>query len=77
MDKGAMMSGEDGEARHDATEATRAANDALAASLPFEDRRDFEEAVRGLIGAFRFQRGERVRMIGVGSRCAGQLTPPA
>ncbi len=35
--------------RNDATEATRAANAALAASLPFEDRRDFEEAARGLI----------------------------
>jgi alkyl sulfatase BDS1-like metallo-beta-lactamase superfamily hydrolase len=35
--------------RRDATSATRAANDALASSLPFEDRRDFEEAARGLI----------------------------
>ncbi len=35
--------------RNDATAATRAANAALAASLPFEDRRDFEEAARGLI----------------------------
>jgi alkyl sulfatase BDS1-like metallo-beta-lactamase superfamily hydrolase len=32
------------DARKDATATTRAANDALAASLPFEDRRDFEEA---------------------------------
>lgn len=29
--------------------ATRAANDALVAALPFEDRRDFEEAARGLV----------------------------
>src|SRR5690242_16122593 len=35
--------------RHDASAATRAANDALAATLPFEDRRDFEEAARGLV----------------------------
>ncbi len=35
--------------RNDATDATVAANRALAASLPFEDRRDFEEAARGLI----------------------------
>jgi alkyl sulfatase BDS1-like metallo-beta-lactamase superfamily hydrolase len=35
--------------RKDASAATRAANDALAASLPFEDRRDFDEASRGLI----------------------------
>ena len=35
--------------RRDATAATRAANEALAASLPFEDRRDFEEAGRGLL----------------------------
>ena len=35
--------------RKDASAATRAANDALAASLPFEDRRDFEEASRGLV----------------------------
>ena len=35
--------------RKDASAATRAANDALAATLPFEDRRDFEEAGRGLI----------------------------
>ncbi len=35
--------------RKDASVATRAANDALAKSLPFEDRRDFEEAGRGLI----------------------------
>lgn len=35
--------------RRDATEATRAANAAMAAALPFEDRRDFEEAARGLI----------------------------
>ncbi len=35
--------------RNDATDATRAANAELAASLPLEDRRDFEEAARGLI----------------------------
>ncbi|MDO8188150.1 alkyl sulfatase dimerization domain-containing protein [Conexibacter sp. JD483] len=35
--------------RRDATAATRAANEAMAAGLPFEDRRDFEEAARGLI----------------------------
>ena len=35
--------------RADATEATRAANEALASSLPFEDTRDFDEASRGLI----------------------------
>ena len=35
--------------RNDATAATRAANAALAAVLPFADRRDFEEPARGLI----------------------------
>jgi alkyl sulfatase BDS1-like metallo-beta-lactamase superfamily hydrolase len=35
--------------RRDASAATKAANDEMAASLPFEDRRDFEEAARGLI----------------------------
>ncbi len=43
------MSETTGDPRRDATAATRAANDALAASLPFEDRRDAEEAARGLI----------------------------
>lgn len=33
----------------EATEPTRAANDALLSSLPFADRRDFEEADRGFI----------------------------
>jgi len=35
--------------RADASEATIAANAAMAAGLNFEDRRDFEEAARGLI----------------------------
>ena len=35
--------------RADATTATREANDALAATLAFEDTRDFDEAARGLI----------------------------
>ncbi len=35
--------------RRDATEFTRAINDELLALLPFEDRRDFEDAARGLI----------------------------
>jgi alkyl sulfatase BDS1-like metallo-beta-lactamase superfamily hydrolase len=35
--------------RGDATEATRTANEELAAKLAFEDKRDFEEAERGLI----------------------------
>jgi alkyl sulfatase BDS1-like metallo-beta-lactamase superfamily hydrolase len=43
------MAAGSGDARKEASAATRAANDALAASLPFEDRRDFEEAGRGLI----------------------------
>ena len=43
------MSEQSGDRRNDATEATRAANDALLATLPFEDRRDFEEVSRGLI----------------------------
>ena len=37
------------DARKDATETTRAANDRLLAGLPFEDRTDFEEASRGFI----------------------------
>ncbi|HRV60522.1 MAG TPA: hypothetical protein P5138_07815, partial [Solirubrobacterales bacterium] len=39
----------DDQGRADATEATRAANDSLAASLNFEDTRDFDEAARGLV----------------------------
>jgi alkyl sulfatase BDS1-like metallo-beta-lactamase superfamily hydrolase len=35
--------------RRDASSATQAANSQLAASLPFEDRRDFDDAARGLI----------------------------
>jgi alkyl sulfatase BDS1-like metallo-beta-lactamase superfamily hydrolase len=35
--------------RADATKATRVANEAMAAELDFSDRRDFEEAARGLI----------------------------
>ena len=35
--------------RKDATKATRDANDRLLEELPFEDRRDFEEAERGFI----------------------------
>ena len=35
--------------RKDATEATKAMNDRLLEELPFEDRRDFEEAERGFI----------------------------
>lgn len=37
------------DAARDAEPATRAANAALAAQLPFDDRRDFEAAQRGLI----------------------------
>src|ERR1700722_5252014 len=37
------------DAARDAEPATRAANAALAARLPFEDTRDFEAAQRGLI----------------------------
>ncbi|MCB0828580.1 MAG: MBL fold metallo-hydrolase [Solirubrobacterales bacterium] len=43
------MDDRDTEGRSDATEATRAANDALAAGLDFDDTRDFDEAARGLI----------------------------
>jgi hypothetical protein len=35
--------------RRDATDATKAANRRMAASLPFEGRRDFDEAARGFI----------------------------
>jgi alkyl sulfatase BDS1-like metallo-beta-lactamase superfamily hydrolase len=35
--------------RRDATAATKAMNDKLLEELPFEDRRDFEEAERGFI----------------------------
>jgi alkyl sulfatase BDS1-like metallo-beta-lactamase superfamily hydrolase len=41
--------GQDGDRRDDATEVTRAANAGMAAGLDFVDRRDFEEAGRGLI----------------------------
>ena len=37
------------DARKDATEFTRAANDELLTLLPFEDRQDFEDAARGHI----------------------------
>jgi alkyl sulfatase BDS1-like metallo-beta-lactamase superfamily hydrolase len=37
------------DARKDATEATKAANDRLLDQLPFSDRSDFENAKRGLI----------------------------
>ena len=43
------MSNDAQDPRKDASAATRAANDALVAALPFEDRRDFEEAARGLL----------------------------
>ena len=43
------MSDDAQDPRKDASTATRAVNGALLASLPFEDRRDFEEAARGLI----------------------------
>jgi linear primary-alkylsulfatase len=38
-----------GEKRKGASEFTRAANERLRATLPFEDRRDFEEAGRGFV----------------------------
>ena len=37
------------DARRDATEHTKAMNDALLSELPFEDRQDFEDAERGFI----------------------------
>jgi alkyl sulfatase BDS1-like metallo-beta-lactamase superfamily hydrolase len=43
------MSGTDDLGRADASDATRAANEAMAASLAFEDTRDFDEAARGLV----------------------------
>ncbi|MFN8151689.1 MAG: alkyl sulfatase dimerization domain-containing protein [Solirubrobacterales bacterium] len=43
------MSERDEFGRAGATDATRAANDALAADLPWKDTRDFEDAARGLI----------------------------
>ena len=43
------MSERDYLGRDDASEATRAANEALAAGLAWEDTRDFEDAARGLI----------------------------
>jgi linear primary-alkylsulfatase len=43
------MAAESDEKRGDATAATRAANAALSAGLDWDDRRDFDEAGRGLI----------------------------
>ena len=43
------MSNRDEAGRGEATRATREANEALAATLAWEDTRDFEEAARGLI----------------------------
>lgn len=37
------------DARNDATEATKAANQEILDQLPFEDRRDFDDAARGLV----------------------------
>ena len=37
------------DARKDATDHTKAMNDAVLRELPFEDRQDFEDASRGLI----------------------------
>src|ERR1700743_555340 len=46
---GIEMSERDDKGRADASAATRAANDELAAGLPFDDTRDFDDAARGLI----------------------------
>jgi len=43
------MVGSPSDPRRDASPATKAANAEMAATLPFEDRRDFDEAGRGLI----------------------------
>jgi alkyl sulfatase BDS1-like metallo-beta-lactamase superfamily hydrolase len=43
------MSERDETGRADASEATRAANEEMAAGLAFEDTRDFDDAARGLI----------------------------
>ncbi|MBS1879785.1 MAG: MBL fold metallo-hydrolase [Actinobacteria bacterium] len=43
------MSERDDRGRAEASAATQTANEALAAGLPFEDTRDFEEAERGLV----------------------------
>jgi hypothetical protein len=43
------MSDRDDKGRSGASETTRAANESLIAKLPFEDRRDFDDAARGLI----------------------------
>ncbi|MBS1678812.1 MAG: MBL fold metallo-hydrolase [Actinobacteria bacterium] len=43
------MSQRDDRGRADASAATRAANEAMAADLPFEETRDFDDAARGLI----------------------------
>ncbi|WP_234840877.1 hypothetical protein [Sinorhizobium meliloti] len=40
---------QDAATQKDATEATRAANDALLTQLPFDDTSDFDDAKRGLI----------------------------
>ncbi|MGC1167044.1 MAG: alkyl sulfatase dimerization domain-containing protein [Solirubrobacterales bacterium] len=43
------MSERDDKGRADASEATKAANEEMAAGLAFEDTRDFDDAARGLI----------------------------
>ena len=76
------MTGEFEDQRKDASAATRAANKALVASLPFEDRRDFEEAGRGLIaplpdgGVIRAQDGRPVWDLSAFSFIEQDAPPP-
>ena len=60
-------------ASKDATDATRAANQAQLAKLPMADKRSFDDASRGLIEAF----GDQVVMHVSGTRPAWSLKPYA
>src|SRR5262245_2730215 len=64
----------------DAEAATRAANAALAARLPFADRREFEAAQRGLVapvpdGAIRTDGGTVLWNLGEYAFIDGELAP--
>jgi alkyl sulfatase BDS1-like metallo-beta-lactamase superfamily hydrolase len=68
------------DAARDAEAATRAANEAMAARLPFDDTRDFEAAKRGLIapvpeGVVRTEHGTVLWNLGEYAFIDGELAP--
>jgi linear primary-alkylsulfatase len=73
--------------RREASDATRAANERVLASLPFEDRRDFDEAARGFVaplpdeGVIRRENGDvvwdlsRFAFVGQGAAAPETVNP--